>query len=100
MSKKSSQEKTQDICDAIAFGLNEGRKERTDCCCKSDDKWINEVMVGAQIKERDLELEISMLKEFVSNLFELNNGEYSLKDIDRALSHWEKAFETAKIQFT
>lgn len=115
MSKKSSQEKTQDMCDAVAFGLNEGRKQRRQPEQTLEDKYRymcelsedmsreiyeqKKIITGAQIKELQLESKISLLKDFASNLFELNNGEYSLRDIDSALSYWEQEFEIAKIQF-
>ena len=44
-----------------------------------------------------LQEELVVLKDFASNLFELNNGNYSLRDIDRALDYWRQAFETAGI---
>jgi len=44
-----------------------------------------------------LQKESVVLKDFVSNMFELNNGNWSLSDIDRALHYWEQAFETAGI---
>jgi len=38
----------------------------------------NKIIAGAQKTEE-------LLKDFVSNVFELNNGAYSQRDIDRAL---------------
>ena len=44
-----------------------------------------------------LDFEIDTLKDFASNMFELNDGNYSLSDIDRSLDYWQQAFETAGI---
>ena len=106
--EKSSQEKTQDICDAVAFGMEEGRKQRRQPEQTLEDKYLymcelsedmsreiyeqKKIIAGAQKIEKSL-------KDFVSNMFELNNGEYSLRDIDKALSYWEKTFEKSGIRW-
>tara|TARA_R110000824_G_scaffold206523_2_gene391648 strand:+ start:8979 stop:9323 length:345 start_codon:yes stop_codon:yes gene_type:complete len=109
MSEKSSQEKTQDMCDAVAFGLNEGRKQRRQqpeqtledkyrymCELAEDmarDIFEQKKMIsGAQTTEKHL-------LDFVSNMFELNNGDSSIKDIDRSLSHWRKSLKNAGIDW-
>ena len=46
---------------------------------------------------RRLEFEAEVLKDCVCNLFELNNGEYSLSDMDGALEYWRQYFETCGI---
>ena len=50
----------------------------------------NKIIAGAQKTEE-------LLKDFVSNVFELNNGAYSQRDIDRALHYWRQSFKTAGI---
>ena len=42
---------------------------------------------------RRLEFQASVLKDCVCNLFELNNGDYGLSDIDGALEYWRETFE-------
>ena len=51
---------------------------------------LKKIVAGAQKTEE-------LLKDFVSNLFELNNGDYSQRDIDRALHYWRESFKTAGI---
>ena len=48
-------------------------------------------------KIEQLDFEIDTLKDFASNMFELNDGNYSLSDIDKSLDYWQQAFETAGI---
>jgi|TARA_Y100000310_G_scaffold180137_1_gene180045 hypothetical protein len=51
---------------------------------------LKKIVAGAQKTEE-------LLKDFVSNLFELNNGDYSQRDIDRALHYWRESFKAAGI---
>ena len=46
----------------------------------------NKIIAGAQKTEE-------LLKDFVSNMFELNNGEYSVKEIDRSIAYWKTNFK-------
>jgi hypothetical protein len=51
---------------------------------------LKKIVAGAQKTEE-------LLKDFVSNLFELNNGDYNQRDINRALHYWRESFKAAGI---